>query len=43
MDERAGRAWHVFATYLAAVAGIFATTSIAFELLPRSQIACVAL
>src|SRR5439155_14036756 len=33
MDERAGRAWHVFATYLAAVAGIFATTSIAFEIL----------
>ena len=33
MDERAGRAWHVFATYLAAVAGIFATTSIAVEVL----------
>ena len=33
MDERAGRPWHVFATYLAAVAGIFATTSIAVEVL----------
>lgn len=33
MDERAGRPWHVFATYLAAVAGIFATTGIAVEVL----------
>jgi membrane protease YdiL (CAAX protease family) len=33
MDERPGRPWHVFATYLAAVAGIFATTSIAVEVL----------
>src|SRR2546426_665403 len=33
MDERAGRPWHVFATYLAAVAGIFATTSMAVEVL----------
>src|SRR3989449_4393832 len=33
MDERAGRPWHVFATYLAAVAGIFATTSITVEVL----------
>ena len=33
MDERAGRPWHVFATYLAAVAGIFATTAIAVETL----------
>jgi membrane protease YdiL (CAAX protease family) len=33
MHERAGRPWHVFATYLAAVAGIFATTAIAVETL----------
>ena len=33
MEERVGRPWHVFATYLAAVAGIFATTSIAVEVL----------
>jgi membrane protease YdiL (CAAX protease family) len=33
MEERAGRPWHVFATYLAAVAGIFATTGIAIEVL----------
>jgi hypothetical protein len=33
MEERAGRPWHVFATYLAAVAGIFATTAIAVETL----------
>jgi len=33
MEERAGRPWHVFATFLAAVAGIFATTAIAVETL----------
>ena len=33
MDERPGRPWHVFATYAAAVAGIFATTGIAIETL----------
>ena len=33
MEERVGRPWHVFATYLAAVAGIFATTRIAVEVL----------
>jgi membrane protease YdiL (CAAX protease family) len=33
MEERVGRPWHVFATYLAAVAGIFATTAIAVETL----------
>jgi membrane protease YdiL (CAAX protease family) len=33
MEERAGRPWHVFATYLAAVAGIFATSAIAVEAL----------
>lgn len=33
MEEPAGRPWHVFATYLAAVAGIFATTAIAVETL----------
>jgi membrane protease YdiL (CAAX protease family) len=33
MEERVGRPWHVFATYLAAVAGIFATTGIAVEVL----------
>jgi membrane protease YdiL (CAAX protease family) len=33
MDEPVGRPWHVFATYLAAVAGIFATTGIAIEVL----------
>src|SRR5262245_25756211 len=33
MDERPRRPWHVFATYAAAVAGIFATTSIAIETL----------
>jgi len=31
MDEDPGRPWHVFATYAAAVAGIFATTLIALE------------
>jgi hypothetical protein len=31
MDEDPGRPWHVFATYAAAVAGIFATTLIAIE------------
>jgi membrane protease YdiL (CAAX protease family) len=33
MDERPTRAWHVFATYFAAVAGIFATTGVALEVL----------
>src|SRR5215470_19756264 len=33
MDERPSRPWHVFATYAAAVAGILATTGIAFETL----------
>jgi len=33
MEEKPPRAWHVFATYLAAVAGIFATTGVAIELL----------
>jgi len=33
MPERAGRPWHVFATYLAAVAAIFASTAIAVETL----------
>ena len=33
MEQRAGRPWHVFATYLAAVAGVFATTAIALEAL----------
>jgi len=33
MEERASRPWHVFATYFAAVAGIFATTAIAVETL----------
>ena len=33
MDERPSRPWHVFATYAAAVAGIFATTGIAIETL----------
>lgn len=33
MDDRPGRPWHVFATYAAAVAGIFATTGIAIETL----------
>ena len=33
MDERPGRPWHVFATYVAAVAGIFATTGVAIETL----------
>jgi membrane protease YdiL (CAAX protease family) len=33
MEEPAGRPWHVFATYAAAVAGIFATTGVAIELL----------
>jgi membrane protease YdiL (CAAX protease family) len=33
MEERPPRAWHVFATYLAAVAGIFATSGGAIELL----------
>ena len=33
MEERVGRPWHVFATYFAAVAGIFATTAIAVETL----------
>jgi uncharacterized protein len=33
MQERVGRPWHVFATYLAAVAGIFATTGVAIEVL----------
>ena len=34
MDEpQPGRPWHVFATYLAAVAGIFATTGLAIETL----------
>ena len=33
MDEDPGRPWHVFATYAAAVAGIFATTGIAIETL----------
>jgi len=33
MEERVGRPWHVFATFLAAVAGIFATTAIAVETL----------
>jgi membrane protease YdiL (CAAX protease family) len=32
-SEPTGRPWHVFATYLAAVAGIFATTGVAFEAL----------
>jgi membrane protease YdiL (CAAX protease family) len=32
MEEPTGRPWHVFATYLAAVAGITATTGIAVEL-----------
>jgi membrane protease YdiL (CAAX protease family) len=32
-DERPARAWHVFATYGAAVAGIVATTILAIELL----------
>jgi len=31
--EPTGRPWHVFATYLAAVAGIFATTGLAIEAL----------
>jgi uncharacterized protein len=31
--EPTGRPWHVFATYLAAVAGIFATTGVAIEAL----------
>src|SRR6267142_5950272 len=33
MDEDPGRPWHVFATYLAAVAGMFATTQIAIDTL----------
>lgn len=33
MEEPTGRPWHVFATYLAAVAGIFATTGVAIEVL----------
>ena len=33
MEPQPGRPWHVFATYLAAVAGIFATTAIALEAL----------
>jgi uncharacterized protein len=33
MEDKPSRAWHVFATYLAAVAGIFATTGVAIELL----------
>ncbi|HET7340539.1 MAG TPA: CPBP family intramembrane glutamic endopeptidase [Methylomirabilota bacterium] len=33
MKEAPGRPWHVFATYLAAVAGIFATTGVAVEVL----------
>jgi membrane protease YdiL (CAAX protease family) len=33
MPERQGRVWHVFATYFAAVAGIFATTGVAIEVL----------
>jgi membrane protease YdiL (CAAX protease family) len=33
MEEVSGRPWHVFATYLAAVAGIFATTGVAIEVL----------
>jgi hypothetical protein len=33
MEEPTGRPWHVFATYLAAVAGIFATTGMAIEAL----------
>lgn len=33
MEEKPGRPWHVFATYLAAVAGIFATTGAAIEIL----------
>jgi membrane protease YdiL (CAAX protease family) len=32
MEEQPGRAWHVFVTYLAAVAGITATTGIAIEM-----------
>src|SRR2546428_2221206 len=33
MEERIGRPWHVFATYLAAVAGIIVATSIAVTIL----------
>src|SRR5919109_5213935 len=33
MNERAGRPWHVFAAYLAAIAGIFATTGMAVEVM----------
>ncbi|HEU4366923.1 MAG TPA: CPBP family intramembrane glutamic endopeptidase [Methylomirabilota bacterium] len=33
MEEPTGRPWHVFATYLAAIAGIFATTGVAVEVL----------
>jgi membrane protease YdiL (CAAX protease family) len=33
MEERVGRPWHVFATYLVAVAGLFATTGLAVEVL----------
>ena len=33
MDEDPGRPWHVFATYAAAVAGIFATTWFAIDTL----------
>jgi hypothetical protein len=32
-DEKPSRPWHVFATYLAAVLGIFATTGVAIEIL----------
>jgi len=35
MQERAGRPWHVFATYLVAVAGMFANTPLAMEVLHR--------
>jgi len=33
MDEPTGRPWHVFATYLAAIAGIVATTGVAIGVL----------
>jgi membrane protease YdiL (CAAX protease family) len=33
MEDKPSRAWHVFATYLAAVAAIFATTGVAIEVL----------
>jgi membrane protease YdiL (CAAX protease family) len=33
MEEPTGRPWHVFATFLAAIAGIFATTGVAIEAL----------